>query len=130
MPEQWLHWEPITNLSKKRYKLDFFRCTPEEFKISLVDQDNSFKKLAISFEMFVDNYKRNKLSSIKNSLNKEEWTFFKVKHSSYVTWLMQESLEIPALDRFTHFSFIMTNAIIDVLAVREPIFEWIETGKK
>ena len=50
-----------------------------------------------------------------------QWTFFKVQNSSYFLWLSEQSYKIAKEEHLTHFSFLASNSIVDVIAAYEPI---------
>jgi hypothetical protein len=53
-----------------------------------------------------------------------EWTFFKVEHSSYFTWLQDQSCEIIGTNSI-HFSFVAHNLTLDLFTGSEPTIEFI-----
>ena len=135
MQEQWIHWEPISNLSAK-YNIDSISDGMDDFKVELTEYKNEKSKAIVTFENSVDAYRMTdetfRLNCI-NTLDKQhgsnfygKWTFFKVINSKYIQWLSEESCTISDSIPFIHFSFIAANCILDVVTTYEPKVELIQ----
>lgn len=136
MAETWIQWEPITNLSEK-YQLDLIVDTYQEFRLILSSIEIREKKIQVIFEESVSAYRSaTKNAWLESSIHvfpeKDEinWTFFKVLNSRYLSWISENTCGIYPQEGYVHFSFITTNAVIDVLNFDEPKIEIIENEKE
>ena len=134
MTEKWTRWEPIQGLSEKYY-IDSVMDTVDGFTIFLSDAKDEEKKVKVFFKDSVDVY-RSANESFRYQLIVElkekygsdfygDWTFFKVENSSYVQWLLEQSAGIADGIMFTHFSFIASDSVLDILDPVEPKVELI-----
>ena len=129
MSEMWIKWKPIEGLAPK-YDVDLAVDTMDSFKIVLSEMDSPQKRLEVYFDSGVDVYRLTDESYWRNSLHEIDekygedfygkWTFFKVKNSSYLSWLSEESFEISASRDFTHFAFLAVNSVLEVITNYEP----------
>lgn len=132
--EQWEHWMPINNLSKKYY-IDYILSDSKIFKIILTDINNVKNKVHVVFEdsihafKWVDEiYRFKKIEQLNKQFGTnfcEEWTFFKVTNSDYLKWISDQSYGISDDRDLIHFSFIGANSILDVIDI-DPKVEIIE----
>lgn len=53
------------------------------------------------------------------------WTFFKVKNSSYVEWFNQETYNIYATYDIGHYVFLTPDDIVEILSTYDPIISII-----
>ena len=135
MVDELIYWEPIKGLSKK-YSLslmvDFTSLimgSTHEFRLALFNSANPKKKTTVIFESSVRAYRVTHVSKWNKSnrstrgdhIDSLNWTFFKVKNSPYLQWIAENTGGVYPQEGYTHFSFITTNAIIDVLNFDEPI---------
>jgi len=137
MQEQWTRWEPIAGLSQKYY-IESISDTIEGFKILLFDANDREKKILVSFPNSVDAYRSTDESYILltvSNLDKVygdkfygEWTFFKIKNSEYLKWISVQSYSSSDFFNFTHFCFLATDSVVDVVTNYEPVVTHI-SGK-
>ncbi len=126
MQEQLIKWEPVSGLSEK-YAIEFIGMDDFErcFKIIFIDILDRKNKIAVRLDCYPDIFRITK-TECNASL---EWTFFKVINSSYIQWLLSESFFFGFINKthpFTHYSFVATNFILDVVSSEEPKVEVIE----
>lgn len=129
MTEQWIKWVPLPDLAKKYY-IDALSDTEEGFTILLSESDNKQKRIKIIFKNSVSAYRitdetfRHRLiCNLSDQYGSEfygEWTFFKVLNSHYLQWLSEQSAGIADSLRFTHFSIIAADSILDIATTYEP----------
>jgi len=125
MSETWIQWKPIEKLAQK-YDVASVIDTINTFTIVLSEMDNPQKCLEVCFDSGVNAYRLTNEIYWRNSLHKldekygedfyGDWTFFKVKNSSYLSWLSKESFEISDSRNFVHFAFLGVNSILEVIA--------------
>ena len=130
MLEVWKKWTPVENLSSQ-YKLVSIIEEPERVQIILVGRQDDTKKVCVNFFTRVFSYRVRNLQYKKKPLenscksiledSSQEWTFFTVDNSKYKQYLIDKDI-FPA-HNFMQFSFITKEAIIDVVASKEPVVE-------
>ena len=135
MPEQWIQWKPIAKLASK-YQTEAILDKIGKFTIILSDINDNNKKTHIIFEESVDIYRVTQNQFRQHTLHEltekyeshfwKDWTFFKVKNSSYIQWLSKETIFTEYIP-FIHFSFITSNFLIEVIDPCEPKIEVITT---
>lgn len=76
-----------------------YRCTPAQYRAKLIQELEK-----------------------QHETHFHDWAFFKVKNSSYLKWLLDQSYEIINVNSF-HFSFVGRNLIVEVVANWEPTVE-------
>jgi hypothetical protein len=134
MTEQWIKWEPIKDLQGSYY-LESIADGKEEFIIYLMNKENKYKKIKVSFGDSVDSYRstyesfrQKDIHDIQEKYGVDfcvEWTFFKVENSAYLQWLSEQSYSITQSLPLHHFVFITLNFFVDVIATCEPKIELI-----
>ena len=134
MTEQWVKWEPITDLFKK-YFIDSISSSIEGFIVDLSGDSAEMKRVRVTFENSVAAH-RDTNESFRLKLIEDlgeyygddfygEWTFFKVTNSSYIQWLSEQASGIFDPSMFMHFSLIASDSILDIVASYEPRVELI-----
>lgn len=136
MLEKWVKWMPVEGLSPKYYieSLSSGICNGLIITMSAASAANAAeKKVKVIFEESVHAYRCTDESFRQSTLydiNKvygtpfySEWTFFKVVNSGYLQWLSTQSFNIVDTEPLTHFSFLATDVVIDVIAAYEPKIE-------
>ncbi|MFC4075493.1 hypothetical protein [Salinithrix halophila] len=129
MKEIWERWMPTNDLSPKYY-VDSLTDSIDGLKIYLSDSRDEKKKAEVIFDCSVHAYRSTDegfmLKTI-NNLDKQHgthfysgWTFFKVKNSDYMQWLVNSSFEIALSEELIHFSFLAVDSVVDVIAAYEP----------
>lgn len=126
--EQWIKWEPIKDLNTV-YEIIDVTSNPTKFTILMEDFRDETKKINIFFKNSVAAYRyteesyRLNISSLFIQPSGENlyglWVFFKVNHSTYLSWLKQH-FSIFSHTPYTHFVFVGANAIIDVVTNYDP----------
>ena len=133
MTEEWIRWEPIEGLGQKYY-IDAIIENKDGFTIILAEFEETHKKLRVSFGYFSDAY-RNTYETFRadltHNLHKKygkdfyaNWSFFKVNNSEYMHWISAQSSGISDCVPFVHFSFLLIDSVLDVLATKEPKLEF------
>ncbi len=64
--------------------------------------------------------------SEKNGEKFHQHSFFKVKNSKLLPWLLKQSCNTIDISKMTHFSFMGVNSILDVVATYEPEIKFID----
>lgn len=132
MTEEWIRWEPIDGLGYK-YFIDAIFDNEDGLNIIL---EYKQKKVRVCFKNGASSYIRTDetlrydlicdLSRKYGGIFYGDWTFFKVKNSSYLTWLETQSCTISQGYQLQHFSFIADDSILDVATSGDPLVEHIE----
>lgn len=134
-------WKPhnITNIPSGPYVFTATECGEEGFFILLSLEADPTKQFRISFEYNPAVFKRTPLRFSRTRIRGLEaqhgsdcyknYSFFVIEKSPYIQWVYQESFETLPPDWFTHYVFITTNEIIDVLATEAPSIKPIEPAK-
>lgn len=133
LKENWLRWEPISNLDGK-YNLEFI-SNVNEFTLLLSQVKNKDKKVKLSFNKSVEAYRVTYESFRQNLINQLTekygsefyscWAFFKVYNSKYIEWLSEESSGYSDYINLKHFSIFTGEFIIDIIDLFEPTVEII-----
>lgn len=134
MPEQWAKWEPISGLSAKYY-IDSISQDRGGFKIILSSDTNIQEKVHVIFADSVwshrstdESFRQNTLYTIDKAYGQDlyvHWTFFKIKNSTYLQWLSEESFGITDNLSLIHFCLYGMDDVIDIAAAYEPHVELI-----
>ncbi len=104
-----------------------------KFTITLTS-DQGKHNVRVIFHESIDISRGTKLSYRKDALDElirrygkkffSEWPFFKVTNSAFIQWLSNESHELVGYtDGLTHFVFLGSNYIVDVIEGYEPKIE-------
>ena len=135
MNEEWVQWLPDLPLANK-YDIDKIIHDLDDFRMLLTDTQDSKNQVWVIFDKSIDVFRSTDESYCLKTihlLNKKygkdfyvKWTFFKVQNSLYVEWLYEQSFETFPKEGYTHFAFIEDNAIVDVVSVYEPRFEFVQ----
>lgn len=132
--EQWVQWQPASNLGHKYY-IDSIIDSREGFRIILSEAENESNKIYVTFKNSVDAYRSTDESyrlKIMDDLGKKYgkdfytgWTFFKVTNSEYINWLSAQSCGWSDELSFVHYSFVAADSIVDVVTNYEPDIEFV-----
>lgn len=134
MTEEWTRWEPVTNLAS-RYYIDSICNDSDGFTIVLSEDRVVTNKVCIRFKDWVNSYRQTDETFRANLIHKlhekygvkfySQWSFFKVRNSSYISWLSVESSTISDNFELIHFVIFDPNNVIDVIAGYEPTIEFV-----
>ncbi len=140
MKERWSRWNPVEDLEEE-YEIESIVYTSSGIEIIVYDVSPGFfchkivrqkikivfDKGPISFYRYADESFR---QTLINFLAQEYrvhfyayWAFFKVENSSYI-----QSLPKEYQSSLRHFSFLLRNSVIDIVATYEPHVEEIQKG--
>lgn len=132
--ELWSKWDPTDYLSNK-FCVDSIQDEGNSLILTLSTTKLEQKgKLQITFSN-IAYYSRTEenacldiISSIHSKYGEEMYqrTFFKISNSSLIQKLKRELNNNLFPPDLTHFSFVETNSIIDVLTSFTPEVEWLE----
>jgi len=135
MNEEWNQWHPREGLAK-RYNVRNITEDHTGFAILFSEEQHDNRGLRISFGYAAGSYRRidetlcneliGQLELLHGKNFYSQWTFFIVHNLNYAKWLNEYSLEISDYIGYTHFSFFMSESIIDVLATRPPTFSDVD----
>lgn len=135
MQENWVQWNPLKGIVGK-YDVDRVSMDERGLIIQLYSENNITKKVEVHFSYTLDAYRYTNDSfafNICGDLSQKygvdfygTWSFFKVTNSRYLQWLSEQSCAYSNEFTFTHFSFIGTDSIVDILARYEPAVTFIE----
>ncbi len=130
--EQWLKWEPIKRASGE-YTIDEIIDSLEGLTITISEYDHPNNKLKFFFKDSASAYRCTEESyriKISESMVQPDgvdlyrsWSFFKVKNSTYLLWLEEESCGFFPSKFFTHFAIVGENQIVDIATIGNPIIE-------
>jgi hypothetical protein len=137
MEEYCENWEPLSGLISK-YNIDFTEYTINStFKILLGEAYSQGRNVSVIFKDGIyahrDTDESFRLSPIQmlrdcgEIKSRIRWTFFKVKNSLYIKWLLEESNSAADSSQLMHFLFAGENSILDVVATYEPIVEFVDS---
>jgi hypothetical protein len=128
MQEQWKQWKPVQGLANKYYIESAFH-TSEGLRLFFFETYNAQKRLQIIFENPVEAYRNTDESydlALIDMLDAHygtsfygDWTFFKVENSLYMKWLFEQSKNSVSVHELTHFAFITSNFLFEVIAHHE-----------
>lgn len=135
MTEEWARWTPVEGLAEK-YSIESILEDRSGLTIVLSDYHNEDKGVRISFGYSADAY-RDTYETFRSHLTYElgqrygtdfhaKWTFFKVYNSLYIQWFSEQSFGISDYSSFVHFSFLVMDSVLDVVALQEPKVELID----
>jgi hypothetical protein len=134
MNEEWARWEPVPNLVN-RYYIDSVHNDSNGFTIVLSEDRIVTNKVYIRFKDWVNAYRQTDETFRANLIHElhekygakfySQWSFFKVRNSSYISWLSAESSTISDNFELTHFVVFDPNNVIDVVAGYEPTIEFM-----
>jgi hypothetical protein len=131
MSEEWIRWEPVPGLVDKYY-VKSISDTFTELRVVLCSFNDDKQQVTLSWENSVYAYRTTYESfrqKIVYELDKKygsdfyNWTFFKVKNSSYLQWLSEESYTISDSISFTHYALVATESILDIVSGFDPKVE-------
>src|SRR5690348_3691652 len=97
--EEWIQWQPFEDVHGK-YSLKIIQSDSKEFFITLYKKDSKEElKLSICGEQDIYRvtktyYRQDLFNFLKTNYGElfyKDWTFFKIKNSSYKEWLEEES---------------------------------------
>ena len=135
MTEQWVKWEPIKGLAPKYY-INSVSDSIKGFEIILSESKNEKKGLRIFWQYSPDAYRSTNESytneiivDLYNRYGRDfygQWTFFKVENSEYLQWLSQKSSGISDYNKFTHYSILSSEYIMDIIDNSDPVVELID----
>ncbi|TCS93246.1 hypothetical protein [Hazenella coriacea] len=88
------------------------------------------KKIVFKFEEGVLSYRNTDEGSLIKKLYYldqhydtafySEWTLFKVKHSDYLGWFLEDSSGIYESNKVEHYVFITPNEVIEIISANLP----------
>jgi len=131
LEEQWIMWEPLSNLRGDYYRECLIDSYHEGFKVIIGDHDNDKKKIHINFEAGVrayrDTYETYAWLMQKDFLRDDSF-FYKVINSKYIQWLSDISNGIssgmePTMQHFVIFS---EESTLEILSRFEPEVTFVE----
>lgn len=131
MKENWQRWEPISGLVKKYY-VESLSDKVNGFELLLSEANNSnilqvlFPDSVHAYRSSDESFRQTTLQYLDEQYGSEfysEWTFFKVEDSEYMQWLVSQSYEILESELLTHFVFLASDSIVDVIAAYEPLIK-------
>lgn len=131
MQEQWTRWEPIEGLSKKYFIDSITDNIDEGFKVVFSDSNDDekktiqmiFKDNVASYRNINESYVYKTIIMLKKTYGRDfygDWTFFKVTNSNYLKMLSEESYTLSDGSNFIHFSFMLGDNMLDIIASYEP----------
>ena len=123
-----LKWEPIPGLPQKVY-VESVKDDYDGFRILLREDGGSERTIKITFEMPIVYRKVDEGDRLKTSSDfhfVEDWSFFIVKNSDLITWVVEEAFETQKKKMLTHFLIAAANDFIDVVSSDPPSFDWGE----
>lgn len=120
-------WKPIED-DPNNFNIEGLHNDYEGFRIIMRTRKPIDRVLKLSFDaplLFrsIDEGDRLKLWSNETLITK--YTFFRVKNSSLIEWLTDESLEVRKTDNLAHYLIASSNDIIDVICHDEPTAKWL-----
>ncbi|HVX00571.1 MAG TPA: hypothetical protein VHA52_09090 [Candidatus Babeliaceae bacterium] len=132
MKEEWIRWQPLSNLAEKYY-IDALIYN-KSLKILLSEENDDFKKILVTFESRInafrfteESYRLKLFGDLREQYTADffgRWTFFKVSNSSYIQWLFEQSIILRNSD-LTHFSVIGGDEVVDIVSTDEPKVEFV-----
>ena len=131
MTEQWIRWEPIVNFRGK-HNIKSLLVAAENLFIELYSsKSNNHFQVELIFRM-CDAYRQTTEGfrlGLFHELSRNypqgfygDWTFFKVLHSNYLSWLMHNSsITLAQTNHYTHFCLLGDDFVVDIISSEEPI---------
>ena len=131
----WEYWHPIEYKSKT---LDLVSLADNKKGLTLTyyDYKNPKVKIIVNFSTPVLSYRN---TTEENSMGTSfdlskkygpkfiiEGFFFRAKNSKYIQWLYEQNGGIYNLLDVTHYAFITTEEITEVLSLYPPKVTWVE----
>jgi hypothetical protein len=130
--EQWEYWGLVQGVVKSYYITKVFSGEDHFTLVLSAGYDTTLKvrvvfyKTVMAYRMATETYNLTILDYLYKQYGKQfynQWSTFKVIHSKYIAWLLQESCQID--QPFKHFSFWGIDSVVDVIAIDEPHIERI-----
>ena len=130
----WIAWNPLANLSEK-FSLDSMRYTSGELIMMLFVSIDERAKIKITFPTgsvyFFNNdaevARLSELTDIRTTYGEAMYrrTFFEIINSGLIKEIVEgRYLKMPP-SQLRHFCFIETQSVVDVIALHEPLVEWL-----
>lgn len=133
--EIWHKWEPSVSGLSKKYSIKSIEDIIGECNIYLYDNEKN-DVVRVNFYESTDilrrtntNYRSAELNRLSTEYGEsffKEWTFFKISNSQYTRDLVEESYGMLDAAYCTHFVFVGSNCIVDVITDHEPKIEFIQ----
>ncbi|TDX51133.1 hypothetical protein [Orenia marismortui] len=126
---EWIKWKPNTNIPKK-VNLESLIDNKEGLMLTFTDKHNRDNLIYVFFKGSVLSYRNTDegnllqtfycLSQMYDDEFYTQWSFFKIKNSSYIRWFNKESYKKYKGCNIEHYIFITPNDIIEVLSTYCP----------
>jgi hypothetical protein len=129
MEEQWKQWKPVQGLANKYY-IDAVLDEHKGLIIWFSELYSREKKVCLTFKGSVQAYRltdesyelalHDILGAKYGSAFYGKWTFFTIENSLYMKWLSEQSGGSREIYMCTHFSYLASNVVLDVIAHADP----------
>ncbi|WP_214484769.1 hypothetical protein [Bacillus sp. SM2101] len=127
---EWERWMPMFDVSPNIYN-ESLSDSEEGFSLRFSDE-NGRNSFLVKFEVGVLSYTntdKGTLILMLDYLHQKyeepfycEWSLFKVKKSNYLSKFLEESSGIYESSSVTHYVFLTSNDVIEVLSTYPPSF--------
>jgi len=131
LKEQWIMWEPLSNLRGDYYREYVIDSINEGFKVIIGDHNNDKKKIHINFAASVrcyrDTYETYAWLMQKDFLRNDSY-FYKVINSKYIQWLsdISHGISTDMEPTMQHFVIFSEESTLEILSRFEPEVTFIE----
>ena len=121
-------WEPVSNLPQRMF-CEGLHDDYEGFRVLLRGGSPTDSVLRIRFDSVLayrnvdESFRLRTLYAIAGDQPRALWI---VDDSTWVQWLMAESLETLAASGLVHYVIFTPNDIIDIIADSAPDVEWLD----
>jgi len=131
LKEEWLMWEPLSNLQGDYYREYVIDSVHEGFKVIIGDHNNDNKKIQLSFGPDIVGYRdtyETYFWLMQKDFLRDGSYFYKVINSKYIQWLSDISNGISSSMEPTmqHFVIFSEESTLEILSRFEPEVAFIE----
>lgn len=133
--EKWVKWEPVENLAKVHF-IEIVKDGMSSLVITFFEDRNQNKTFQLIFDETVIAYRNvdegYRLTIYDKCIQDDgkdlygNWTFFKAINSDYMQWLKEQTNMAFDFELSTHFVIYTVNAVVDVVAISEPIIKYLK----